>query len=175
MEVVRLIQTDRDNAIAELYRRYATLVMGLCLKYLRNTVEAEDILMLIFEKLEDKVSKSEIKHFKSWLYTVSRNECLMLLRKKKTATSDIDIALISTADNSEVELESALLKETELIELETALQQLKPEQKKAISLFYLENKSYDEISSELKIDLKKVKSLIQNGKRNLKIKMEEIK
>lgn len=173
LEIVGLIEKERDAAVAELYRRYAHLVMGLCLKYLKNQEEAADLVSKIFEQLERKVKVNEVKHFKSWLFTVSRNECLMVLRKKKVPNGEIDHALLSTPDTSETEHLEMLEKEKQLDQLTATLSHLKADQKKAIELFYLKQKCYAEVSEIMKIDLKKVKSLIQNGKRNLKIKMEE--
>lgn len=153
--------------IAEYYKRYAHLVMGTSMKYLKNKQDAEDITMTIFEKLPKKLISHEIQYFKSWLYMVTKNECLMLLRKKGIATNEISRELEAADDTAYVEE-----KEIQLSLLEEAIGTLKEEQRRCIELFYLDRKSYQEITNMLQIDIKKVKSAIQNGKRNLKLKLE---
>lgn len=169
-ELLILYKTSLDKrVIGEFYSRYGHLVYGLCLKLLLNKTEAEDKTMLIFESLYNKVSKHEISNFKSWLYVVVKNECYMHLRKKKIAFSDLSSDNLSE-DDSDLELSS--IKEIQLTQLEEALKLLKPEQRKAIQLFYLEERSYKEICDILNWDLNKVKSQIQNAKRNLKLLLE---
>jgi RNA polymerase sigma-70 factor (ECF subfamily) len=153
--------------IGEYYQRYGHLVMGTSMKYLKNKFDAEDLVMHLFEKLPSKLHDNSINRFKPWLYMVTKNECLMLLRKKGIKT----LELIREPKQTN-ELELKIEKETQLLILENALEELKEEQKNCIKLFYIENKSYQEITDLTQLDLKKVKSAIQNGKRNLKINLE---
>lgn len=169
-----LIELWRKEAcsysIPILYERYGHLVLGSCLKYLKQFENAEDLTMQIFTTLGDKLHKHSIEHFKSWLYQVTRNECLQLLRKKKPNMSvEIDSLYIEESQD----LEEKLATEVQLTQLEKGIQLLKEEQKKCIELFYIQDKSYQEVSDLLELPLKTVKSAIQNGKRNLKIWMEE--
>lgn len=160
-------QTESKQVFGEIYTRYGHLVFGTCLKYLKNTHDAEDLTMTIFEKLPSKLLTNDIKTFKSWLYMVTKNECLMLFRKKGIQTSELIVEpKASEADELKIETESQLQL------LEQTIEELKEEQKECIKLFYIEGKSYTEITESLALDIKKVKSAIQNGKRNLKIKLE---
>lgn len=163
---------DSKIAIGELYKRYGHLMFGVNLKYLKNKMEAEDVLMHVFENLESKIKKSEIKNLKNWLYTVTKNECLMKLRKTNNLNGDIESALLFKADNQEEMLNEIKLNEVKLVTLENAIPKLKDVQQKCIELFYLKSKCYDEIVTITGFDLKKVKSYIQNGKRNLKLILE---
>lgn len=153
-----------------LYERYGHLVLGLCIKYLKQVQNAEDMCASIFEKLPSILIKHDIRFFKSWLYQVSRNECLMELRKKNPKFSEIEESKMIDKDN--LGLEEKQKQEAEINTMETALLELKEEQKQCITLFYLEEKSYQEISIALTMSIKAVKSHIQNGKRKLKIVME---
>ncbi|MFT5860775.1 MAG: RNA polymerase sigma factor (sigma-70 family) [Flavobacteriaceae bacterium] len=166
-----LVQTYKDKQssaiIGEFYTRYGHLVMGTSMKYLKNKADAEDITMHVFEHLSKKLVAHNIQRFKSWLYMVTKNECLMTLRKKGRLTTEITKELESS---DELHLKEA--KEVQLNLLEEAVTTLKEEQRKCIELFYLEQKSYQEIVILLKWDLKKVKSAIQNGKRNLRLNLE---
>lgn len=153
--------------IGEIYKRYGHLVMGTCMKYLKNRADAEDMTMTLFEKLPHKLGNHTIERFKSWLYMVTKNECLMLLRKKGHLSSELTKEL-----EAKDELHAVEAKEVQYELLEEAIKGLKEEQRKCIELFYIESKSYQEITSLLQLDTKKVKSAIQNGKRNLKLILE---
>ncbi len=148
------------------------MVYGVCLKYLKDRDEAKDAVMQIFEKLQSGLKQHEIEHFKSWLYVTSKNQCLMNLRaQKKMAKEDIDENIVENEfilhPSDDNDLEQNLEKLTKCIE------QLKNDQKRCVQLFYLKEICYKEIVSATGIDLKKVKSHIQNGKRNLKICMDQ--
>lgn len=173
--LVNLAKENDSAALGELFQRYSTLVMGLCMKYMKQVEAAEDVMMEIFEQLPGKLAKGEVQNFKSWLYSVSRNECLMKLRKKTVQSSDIESAELFTANTDAEELEAVQIKEKEIEALEDAIKELKDEQRICIELFYLKKMSYDQITSETKFELKKVKSYIQNGKRNLKLILEKQK
>ena len=169
-ELVTLYKLERSSTyIAIIYERYGHLVMGTCMKYLKNEVESQDITMQIFEELHSKLLKHEINYFKSWLYMVTKNECFMFLRKSKSQnTTDF-----SERYDVEQTIEDVQAKEKSLELLENAIEDLKPEQKRCVKLFYLEEKSYQQISAELNLSLMQVKSAIQNGKRNIKLQLEK--
>ena len=159
-----------SRCLGELYVRYGHLVFGVCLKYLKNQMDAEDLTSEIFERLSQKIRNHDIANFKSWLYSVTKNECFMRLRKKSIQTNELNDELFGETPDNKEELET---KESQFELLETALDELKAEQHDCIRLFYIEKKSYDQISQELRISVKQVKSAIQNGKRNLKIRMDQ--
>ena len=169
-ELVTLYKLERSSiCIAVIYERYGHLVMGTCMKYLKNEVESQDITMQIFEELHSKLLKHDINYFKSWLYMVTKNECFMFLRKSKSQnTTDF-----SESYDVEQTIEDVQSKEKSLELLENAIEDLKPEQKRCVKLFYLEEKSYQQISAELNLSLMQVKSAIQNGKRNIKLQLEK--
>lgn len=167
-ELVIRYKLKPDNSVfSELYKRYGHLSYGVGLKYLKNTSDAEDIVMSIFERLPGKIQKHEISNFKSWLYSVVKNECLMKLRKNEHFTYELNNEL-----EADYNLEQVLSLERKLDILEKAIGYLNEEQQACITLFYIEKKSYQEISTIRNMELMKVKSAIQNGKRNLKIKLE---
>lgn len=165
--LIRYKEKPNNDVLGEYYLRYGHLAFGVALKYLKNTSDAEDITMSVFETLPKKLINHSIHNFKSWLYSVVKNECLMCLRKKEFAAPAIVKELEQTN-----ELESVQLLEGQLELLELSIGELNEEQQTCIRLFYLEKKSYQEISNLIQLEIKKVKSAIQNGKRNLKIKLE---
>ncbi len=149
-------------AFGVIYERYGHLVMGVCLKYIKDEAESQDICSKIFEELGDKIFKHSIINFKSWLYQVVKNECMQFHRKNKYIYVSSD--LLQNEFNTSEETEG---KEQKLLLLEEAISNLTKDQGDCIKLFYIEDKSYAEIASSLNLELKKVKSYIQNGKRNL--------
>ncbi len=170
----KLIAVYKDQqwsaCIDEIYRRYAHLVFGVQLKYTKNNTDAEDLTMECFEKLPQLLLKHEITYFKGWLHTVARNAALGFLRKNKM--EQIQIEEVHVKENIE---HDAVDIERELNLLEWALVQLKEQQKKCITLFYLEQLSYEQIMSQTGLTYNEVKSHIQNGKRKLKVLMDQHK
>jgi RNA polymerase sigma factor (sigma-70 family) len=157
-------ESSENEYFSVIYERYGHLVMGTCMKYLKDEFEAEDLTSKIFEELGDKITKHSIDYFKGWLYRLTKNECLMYLRKQQTKfLNKIQIDLLT--EESEINEEM----EPKLVLLENKLLELKTEQEQCLRLFYLENKSYQEVSEMLNLNMNQVKSAIQNGKRNLKL------
>lgn len=171
-------QKQDMNLLGILYERYMTLLYGLCLKYFKDREQAKDMVMQIFEKLAQKALQTEVSNFKSWLYVLARNECLMALRKKNQIFLQ-EFWLDSEEENMEkpafwhLTSEDPDESENALQILEKGLEVLSDEQKICIKLFYLEKKSYQEICQQTGYEMSKVKSYIQNGKRNLRIFMEK--
>jgi len=159
-----------SRCLGELYIRYGHLVFGVCLKYLKNRMDAEDLTSEIFERLTQKISAHDITNFKSWLYSVTKNECFMRLRKKSIQTDELQEHWLGEIPSEEDDFEQ---KEIILNQLANEIEGLKEEQQLCIRLFFIEKKSYEQISQELNISLKQVKSAVQNGKRNLKNRLEE--
>lgn len=175
-ELIERFRYSHDNLyVGELYGRYAHLVLGLCIKYFKDVEVAKDATMSIFELLLLELKRHQIENFKSWLYSVSKNYCLQELRKKQSIDKKADryqIFLEETVEN-DTDLHLYNDKEKLLVELENEIPNLKHNQILCIKMFYLEGKSYADISKELNFSLRDVKSHIQNGKRNLKIKLLE--
>jgi RNA polymerase sigma-70 factor (ECF subfamily) len=160
-------------ALSELYQRYMDLVFGVCLKYLKEPELCKDAVMDIYEQLNHKLLRHEVENFKSWLHVLARNHCLMQLRSvKNIKTTEFDGNVMQSAENEHLRNE-AFQKEQQLSELEDCIQQLPNDQKSSIELFFLQEKCYNEIAEITGHDWNKVRSYIQNGKRNLKICMDK--
>ena len=164
---------SRDNKwLGILFPRYTLMLLGVSMKILKQEEEAKDIVQQIFLKALNELKKYEVDYFKSWIYMMAKNECLMKLRKSKEITVELREELVTSAHN-EIPAEEHWENERILNSMADSLSQLKEEQQKCISLFYLEKKSYTEISAATGFTLLQVKSFLQNGKRNLKLLMEE--
>ncbi|MGZ3864073.1 MAG: RNA polymerase sigma factor [Bacteroidia bacterium] len=177
VELLELYRKTRDKEhVGVLYKRYSHLVFGLCMKYFADEDQAADAVTNIFTKLFDDLLKHKVEYFKSWLYTYSKNHCLMQLRSAKSnlrKSLDYSADFKVSMENNEEEHHNANKREQEYALLEQALTGLSDEQRVCIELFYLKDKSYVQITEITGHDLNKVKSYIQNGKRNLKIMLEQ--
>ena len=171
LELISAYRQSVDlKILARLYQRYLDLLYGVCLKYLGEREAARDAVMEIFEELSQKLLKHEVTHFKGWLYTLARNHCLMQLRSSgRVKTDPFDPEGMQTADDWH--LREKMEQEAQLDRLSSCIEALSAEQRTAVRLFYLENKCYKEIETITGLEWNKVRSLIQNGRRNLKICM----
>jgi RNA polymerase sigma factor (sigma-70 family) len=173
IELISRYKQDHDINIAGiLFQRYMDLLYGVCLKYFKEPERAKDAVMQIFEELVIKIGKHEIENFRGWLYTLAKNHCLMQLRSPKTIrTAEFQPDLMQSGE--ELHLAGVMEKEAVFERMERCLQTLSPDQEKTVRLFYLENKCYKDISELTGIEWNKVRSFIQNGRRNLKICMDK--
>lgn len=166
-------QKDGDLSIlSALFERYVTLIFGVCMKHLRNPTDSEDATMEIFELLAQKLKSHQVESFRSWLYILTKNHCLQIIRKRNngTLTEDYeDHRVYSEAIAHPVEEFEALASEHAL---KNCLDKLPEAQKRSIELFYYASKSYQEIAELMVIDKEQVRSNIQNGRRNLRICIE---
>jgi RNA polymerase sigma-70 factor (ECF subfamily) len=175
------------SLLGQLYERYMTLVYGVCLKYLEEREWAKDEVMNIFEKLVTAVPLQEIASFRTWLYVVTKNHCLMLLRSRKSESAHAEamkndplffmenLPGMHPVLNGEGIDSDDISGEDNMKRLEECIERLKEEQGRCIRLFFYEGFSYRQISDSLGIEENKVKSYIQNGKRNLKICIESLR
>ena len=169
--ITKYKKTSDNSLVGELYKRYSHLVYGVCLKYLKNEEESKDAVLQIFENLLTDLKKHEIANFKSWLHSVARNHCLMFLRKQQTQLKRVNeyeaVYQHEETFSAPFAVHDKEEKEIMLTKLEEAMLGLKEEQRVCIELFFLEEKCYNEVADITGYDIKKVKSYIQNGKRNL--------
>jgi RNA polymerase sigma-70 factor (ECF subfamily) len=165
-------RTGSQDTLAQLYLRYSDLVYGTCLKYLKDGEAAKDAVMNIYQELLNKLQNHEVGNFRGWLHVVAKNHCLMHLREaKKTFTIELPGDVMQLQDFSH--LDGVLGREEDFKKLEKCMQLLQEQQKQVVNLFYLQNKCYNEIVEQTGFDWGRVRSLVQNARRNLKICMEK--
>ena len=172
-ELVHRYRNSFDSVyVGELYQRYTHLVYGVCLKHFKNEAQAKDAVMQIFEKLIADLKKHHVVSFKPWLHTVVKNHCMMQFRSDKNSLKkqqEYKQEIGFDVENQlELHLEATDEKEWMLDHMHESINELRDEQKLCVELFYIQNKSYQEIAEITKFSLNEVKSYIQNGKRNLK-------
>ena len=172
-ELLEKFYTDHNNEwLGILLQRYTLLLLGVSMKYLKNEEEAKDSVQQIFLKVIQELHKYKVEYFKSWLYMVAKNHCLMKLRERQGKAMVEINDRISIKPEEESTLQALMDNDYTLDLLEASLKELNDEQQQCVTLFYLQKKSYQEVSDETGYNLLQVKSYIQNGKRNLKILIE---
>lgn len=172
-----LLDAFRNDGNSEwlgiLLQRYTLLLLGVCMKYLKDEDEAKDSVQQVFLKVIQEVGKYEVTYFKSWLYMVAKNHCLMQLRdRQRKGAISLDERIATTAAE-ETDLNELQMNDRTLELVQEGLKELNKEQQQCVTLFYLEKKSYQEISEITGYNFLQVKSYIQNGKRNLRIWIEK--
>ena len=173
-ELLERFNQDHNNEwLGILLQRYTLLLLGVCMKYLKNEEEAKDSVQQIFLKVIQELQKYKVEYFKSWLYMVAKNHCLMKLRDRQgKIPAELNEKQIATPDE-ETDRQQLLQNDKTLDVMEDALKELNQEQQQCLTLFYLQKQSYQEISDSTGFTMLQVKSYIQNGKRNLKIMVEK--
>ena len=170
-ELLQKFTTDGNNFwLGILLQRYTLLLFGVCMKYLKNEDAAKDAVQQIFLKAIIELQKYKVDYFKSWLYMVAKNYCLMKLRDKHIFLDVDDVKPLADDDFDIAALQD---KEQTLNLMEECLDYLQPDQKTCVTLFYLQKKSYVQIIGATNFTMMQVKSHIQNGKRNLKLLVEK--
>jgi RNA polymerase sigma factor (sigma-70 family) len=171
-ELLDRFYADRDNQwLGILLERYTLLLFGVSMKYLKNEEQARDSVQQIFLKAITELQKYRVEYFKSWIYMVAKNHCLMQLRDKP-GKNTVEVKEGIAAESDEPDKENLLLNEKTYDYLDEALKELNAEQQLCVTLFYIEKKSYQQIAEQTGHTMMQVKSHIQNGKRNMKIIIE---
>lgn len=168
-DLLQHFYNDHNNEwLGILLPRYTVLLLGVCMKYLKNEEDASDCVQQIFLKVIGELHKYRVEYFKSWIYMIAKNHCLMKLRVKGRSTTELNENITRVPDESEGKILSEE-REVLLTKMMNAIKNLNAEQQQCVSLFYLQKKSYSEIAERSGFTLLQVKSHIQNGKRNLKM------
>ncbi len=171
-ELLARFYTDGNKEwLGVLLERYTLLLFGVCMKYLKEEDAAKDTVQQVFLKALSEIPKYKIDNIGGWLYRVAKNMCLSLLRDKKVWSEPDRLAQMEQPE--EVPVSLLIEREKDIDRLKEELDKLKEEQRICLTLFYLDKKSYQEVAALTGYDVKQVKSHIQNGKRNLRIKLEE--
>lgn len=169
-------QSGNKDLFADLFKKHVSVVYGTCLFYLQDKAEAQDATMQLYEKLLVDIHKQEINNFKGWLSFVVRNHCISIIRKNKSQNKNIKSYYEFEYEQPNYEAEEKINKISDDVMLENmklCLPELKENQRICLELFYLKSKSYQDIANQTSFTLNEIKSYIQNGKRNLKLLLEQ--
>lgn len=169
-DLVLRIRGGHQASLAVLWDRYAQLLFGVAMKYLKDVDRSKDAVLDLFTVLPERLAKQEVRQFRSWVHTVMRNHCLMELRK---AGVPMDRAIEEMPIAGPPVQEEGPLLEADLQRMEAAIEHLDPDQRACIRLFHLERRSYKQVSEQLDMPVEQVRSHLQNGRRNLRIALDQ--
>ncbi len=162
-----------ERLLGTLLDRYTLLLLGVCMKYLKDEEQAKDAVQQVFAKAIVELRKYDVTYVKSWLFMIAKNHCLMQLRNKNHQTTALEFDVADESDDLQSRIH--LQQKDQMIDLmHEGLAQLNDQQRQCIAAFYLHKKSYREIAEVEGISLMQVKSAIQNGKRNIRKWVESI-
>ena len=168
--LARFRASGRDEDLLPLYERYAGFIYAIALRYLGTPERGADAGAELWEVLRAKLREHEVGNFKSWLHTLVRNHCLMQLRKEKRSPVQKASSDLMQTDALQHLNQEANDEAVDTRPLHHCLKQLGEEQRRCIHLFYLrEGHTYKSVAEELGLSVGRVRSHLQNGRRNLKI------
>lgn len=163
-----LKKDKREIAFQKLYMKYNKLVYGIAFSFMKNKEDAEDIVQIFFSKLytmeEEKLPK---KNYASWIYIVTKNEAITLLRKNKNSF-DLD-SIYEIGDNDE-----EINKIIDKVEFNRLINKLSNKEKEIISLKILTNLSFEEIAELLQKPVGTVKWRYYKGVHTLKLLLSNL-
>lgn len=168
-DLVLRIRSGHQASLAVLWDRYAQLLFGVAMKYLKDVERSKDAVLDLFTELPNRLAKNEVRVFRPWVHTVMRNQCLMLLRR---GGQEVPLELLAEPGEAGTDGEAQLL-EADLQLLEEAIERLDADQRLCIRLFHIERLSYKRIAEQLSMPVDQVRSHLQNGRRNLRIAITE--
>ena len=169
-ELLERFHSGKDtDSLGHLMQRYTLMLLAVSMKYLKDEEAARDTVQQVFLKAITELEKYKVTYFKSWIYQIAKNQCLMQLRAQKKWGTPLEAESLPIEGDAAIDLEQWTEKELQFDYLNIALQSLSEEQRRCITLFYLEKMSYRQIAEKTGHGIATVKSHIQNGKRNLRI------
>jgi len=160
--IARVALRDRA-AFRDLYGRTSAKLFGVCLRILRDRSEAEEALQEVYVKVWQRADRYVQSGFSpiSWLVAVARNHCLDLLRARKPASEDIDLAL-DVADSGP-DPEQAALAGSERSRIDGCLGQLEADKADAVRGAYLDGYSYDELAERHGVPLNTMRTWLRRS------------
>ena len=165
----RLAAQQYSAAFELLLERFKDKVFRLAFSMMRNETQAEDVAQDVFLKIWKALPGYHGgASLSTWIYTITRNTCLTELKKRSTrpTVSLQEPEMVETAD-SIPSLQSTDPEHGWKMDVEALLAELPENYRRVITLFYLEQRAYEEVAAMLGIPLGTVKTLLFRAKKEL--------
>lgn len=175
-ELAKKIKENDHIALGEIINRYQNKLLFYITKIIRDNDDAQDVVQQTFLKVYENIqSFDEERKFSSWIYRISHNLAINLIKKNKRLTS-VEAHTLDWLDDHYREVEDFIAKEDReklSQEMVGLLDYLRVEYKEIILLYYFEEKSYEEISDILRIPESTVGVWLRRARSKLKILVEK--
>jgi RNA polymerase sigma-70 factor, ECF subfamily len=162
----RLQAKQYREALALLLPRYRDKVFRLCFSMLRDRAQAEDVTQDIFLRIWRALPGYGAQAaLSTWIYAISKNACLSELRKRKPTVSidqnedeyNAEVAALAAPDPDD----------SATVSVSQVLDKLPERYRQAVTLFYMEDKSYEQTAESLGLPLGTVKALLHRARKRL--------
>lgn len=169
--IQKCIEKDREGQ-RELYMLLSPVLYGICLKYMKNKTEADDVFQDAFIKLFQKIDQYKFNgSFEGWAKRIFVNEALEVLRKKQRRLHiAIEDTIVENSIDGNSDNNGMAISQNELLE---HIQQLPDNYRMIFNLFVFEDYSHKKIAEKLNIAEGTSKSLLSRAKRLLRLKINE--
>ena len=169
IQLIELVKGGNANAFEKLVLHYQNMVFSFIYNMVQNQMDAEELTQDVFVKAYRKLElfRGESK-FSTWLFTIARNNVSSSFRKKQLDTIDVDDSKTAHLEVDEVDNAFDVLSKKERNEtIGIALNQLAPQQKMLLQLFYLEEQSLKEIEEITGLSNGSIKTGLMRARNNL--------
>jgi RNA polymerase sigma-70 factor (ECF subfamily) len=165
-----------------LFEDYKQLVYNLALNYVQNTEDAQDITQEVFIKIYQHYEKHdpELASIKTWIYRITINHCLDFIRSKKSKKRFGFLSSLFNSETNEPITDAAhfnhpgiAAEDKEVQQLLKLVNELPENQKTALILVRIEDRTQKEVAEIMNISVKAVESLLQRAKQGLAKKLNE--
>ena len=160
--IARLVLRDRA-AFRDLYALTSAKLFGVCLRILKDRSEAEEALQEVYVKIWQRADRYVANAYSpiSWLVAIARNHCLDILRARKPASEDIDVALDIAAGGPDPE--QAAVDSGERSRIDTCLGELDADKADAVRGAYLDGYSYEELAERHSVPLNTMRTWLRRS------------
>ena len=172
-------QADNDqDALEFLFNKYRDSLILFIHGYIHNIDDAEELMMDTFAILVCGTARYKEKDnasFKTWLYTIAKNQALLYLRKQKIRLVSPENDLLNNVEaDSSLQPIALLLKDERDAQLYRAMKSIDPDYRQVLFLLYFENMKPEQISRIINKNIKQTYNLLARGKESLRHAFERI-
>ena len=159
------LKTQSSEYFDLLYKRYSPKIFGKCVSLLKDEVKAEDATQEIFMKIILNLSKFSGKSkFSTWIYSITYNYCIDVIRRKKKDLSVLVDDIANTHDTADDDINEKFLLEMNVKRLKVVLDKIPVTDKSILLMKYQDQMSIKEIGDVMSKSESAIKMKIKRAK-----------
>ncbi|NLD50285.1 MAG: sigma-70 family RNA polymerase sigma factor [Clostridiaceae bacterium] len=174
-QLVKIVLSGNQDAFAELVRRYEKLVFAICFNITGHRQEAENLAQETFIQVYRSLSRYEYKGFKTWIGRIATNKSIDWKRKKNTGSENKVVYLddIPEVGSENFNIQDQLLRKESREKVRKICKNLPQKYSVIIKKFYMQSKTYSQISEEEGISVRTVETRLYRARQEIRRKLEE--